>query len=338
MKCDFPECLTAFFSKYLELHRGLSRNTIASYSDTFLLLFAYYEEKLGRRPNKLTFDDISRESVIEFCQWLEDTRNSSSKTRNLRLTAIHSFFRFVEMRYPSKISLCREILSIPAKKHEKKLPIHLSDKEVKMLLAEPDIRTKQGIRDLAIMALLYDSGARVSELTKLKMSDIQLEGTATVRIVGKGLKQRIVPISPPTASIIKAYIKSIQPDVVFSDRTFFTNSSEGRLTRPGINYILDKYVQKARINNPGHFNTKVTAHVMRHTKATTLLLSGVSLIYIRDFLGHSSVVTSEVYAKTNPEFLRNAIEKNANNYGDSKRDYGVKEKEQLVEFLKAFRR
>jgi site-specific recombinase XerD len=302
------------------------------------LLFAFHEEKSGKYPDKLTFNDMSRDSVTEFCQWLEDARNSSVKTRNLRLTAIHSFFRFVEMRDPSKISLCREILSIPAKKHEKKLPIHISDKEVKMLLAEPDIRTKQGIRDLAIMALLYDSGARVSELTKLKMSDIQLDGTATVRIVGKGRKQRIVPISAPTANIIKAYIKTIRTDASFGERTLFMNKSGGQLTRPGVNYILDKYVQKARINNPGHFNAKVTAHVMRHTKATTLLLSEVSLIYIRDFLGHSSVVTTEVYAKTNPEFLRNAIEKNANNYGDLNNNYGVKEKGQLVEFLKAFRK
>jgi len=338
MKYDFAECLTAFFSKYLELQRGLSQNTIASYSDSFLLLFAYYEEKLGKRPDKLTFDDISRELIINFCQWLEDARNSSVKTRNLRLTAIHSFFRYVEMTDPSKISLCREILSITAKKCEKKLPVHISDKEVKMLLAGPDIRMKQGIRDLAILALLYDSGTRVSELTNLKMSDIRLDGTATIRIVGKGRKQRIIPLSPPTANIIKAYIRSSKVDVSFSDRTLFVNRSGRQLTRPGVNYILDKYVQKARISNPEYLNAKVTAHTMRHTKATTLLLSGVNLIYIRDFLGHSSVVTTEIYTKTNPEFLRKAVEKNASNYDDTEHNYGVKEKEQLTEFLKAFRR
>jgi len=336
-KHEFPECLTAFFSKYLELQRGLSTNTISSYSDTFLLLFAYYEEKHGKYPDKLTFEDINRESVIGFCQWLEDARNSCTKTRNLRLTAIHSFFRYVEMRDPSRISLCREILCIPTKKCEKKLPVHISDKEVKMLLAEPDIRTKQGLRDLAVMTLLYDSGARVSELINLKMSDIRLDGTATVRIIGKGRKQRIVPISQPSANIIKAYIKSDE-DASYGNRLLFLNRIGGQLTRPGINYILDKYVQKARINNPGYFNAKVTAHTMRHTKATTLLLSEVSLIYIRDFLGHSSVVTTEVYAKTNPEFLRNAIEKNANGYDTSERNYGAKEKGQLAEFLLAFRK
>ena len=337
MKNDFPEYLTSFFSKYLVLQKGLSENTISSYSDAFLLFFTFYEEKHNLRPTRLTLNKITREAVTDFCQWLEETRGSSIKTRNLRLTAFHSFFRYVAKLDPSKLAICKDIIDIPLKKCEKKLPVHLSDVEVKMLFAEPNIRTKKGIRDLAIMTVLYDTGARVSELIDIKISDVALVGTATICVTGKGRKQRIVPISLATSNIIKAYYKSNRIDVKRGNCPLFTNSRKDALTRPGINYILDKYVQKARINNPDYFKVNVTAHVMRHTKATNLLLSDVSLIYIRDFLGHSSVITTEHYAKSNPEFLRKAIEQNAESYTDGEDHYSHEEKEQLIDFLKAFR-
>jgi site-specific recombinase XerD len=241
------------------------------------------------------------------------------------------------MREPSKISTIKSILDIQMKKCDKKVPIHLSDDEVKLLFAEPNFRDKQGIRDLAILTVLYDSGVRVSELISLKMSDIRMNGTTTLRIIGKGRKQRLVPISSATASIIKAYYKAHNIDASNSARNLFVNSREEALTRPGVNYILNKYVQRARQNNPGYFNVKVTAHVMRHSKAVSLLLSEVSLIYIRDFLGHSSVVTTEHYARTNPEFLRRAIENNALNYVDVTNQYSQQEQDHLIEFLKSFK-
>lgn len=339
MKNDFPELLTSFFSQYLELQKGVSPNTVASYRDAFLLMFSYFKEAYRIPPDRITFQDITRDSIMGFCQWLEASRNSGIKTRNLRLTAIHSFFRYVEMQEPALLALCRGILDIPMKKCEKKPPVHLSDIEVKMLLAEPDTRTKEGIRDLAIMAVLYDTGARVSELTGLKILDIRMgSGTATVYITGKGRKMRIVPISSATAGIMKAYYSSNKIEISDTNRPVFTNARGEPLTRPGINYILDKYVQRAKRNNPDYFNVKVTAHVVRHTKATNLLLSNVNLVYIRDFLGHSSVITTEHYAKTNPEFLRRAIEKNAQNYNEEVNQYGQQEKESLAEFLKSFRK
>ena len=152
---DFSDYLTAFFSQYLELQRGLSQNTIASYSDAFLLLFKYFADNHNLSPDKIAFTHITRERVDDYCQWLETSRNSSVKTRNLRLTAIHSFFRYVAMREPSRISLVKSILDIQMKKCDKKVPIHLSDDEVKLLFAEPDFRKKQGIRDLAILTVLY---------------------------------------------------------------------------------------------------------------------------------------------------------------------------------------
>jgi site-specific recombinase XerD len=338
MKSDFPDYLTAFFTQYLELQRGLSQNTIASYSDAFLLLFAYFKENHNLNPDKIAFEHITRERIDDYCQWLETSRNSSIKTRNLRLTAIHSFFRYIAMREPTRISMIKSILDIKMKKSEKKVPVHLSDEEVKLLFAEPDYRKKQGIRDLAVLTVLYDSGVRVSELISLRIPDIRISGTTTLRIVGKGRKQRLVPISSATANIIKAYYKAYNIDMNISDRNLFVNSRGEALTRPGVNYILDKYVQQARHNNPGYFNVKVSAHVMRHSKAVSLLLSEVSLIYIRDFLGHSSVVTTEIYARTNPEFLRRAIENNALSYADDTTQYSQQEQDHLIQFLKSFRK
>jgi site-specific recombinase XerD len=339
MKTDFPELLTTFFSQYLELQKGLSPNTISSYSDAFLLLFAYYKETYGTPPDRITFQNISRDSIVGFCHWLESSRNSSIKTRNLRLAAIHSFFRYVETQDPSKLALCKGIIDIPMKKDDMKPPAHLSAEEVKLLLAEPDATKRRGIRDLAVMAVLYDTGARVSELIGLKIEDIRLDkGTATVKLTGKGQKQRIVPISTATANIVRAYYKSNKVETSNFRRTVFTNNCGEPLTRPGINYILDKYVCSARQRTPDKFKCKVTAHVMRHTKATLLLLSDVPLVYIRDFLGHSSVITTEVYAKTNPEFLRKAVETNAQNYNEQAEWHSDEEKESLIEFLKTFRK
>jgi len=337
IKADFPDYLTSFFSQYLKTQRGLSDNSISSYSDAFLLFFRYCKEAHELSPNQISFKMINTDLIYGYCQWLEEERKSSIKTRNLRLTAVHSFFRYVQMQMPEQSALCRDILNIPMKKCDKKPPVHLSDIEVKMLFAEPDIQTKKGIRDLAIMAVLYDSGARVSELTRLKIEDVNLPKTTTIRITGKGGKMRLVPISTETTEIIKAYYKSNKIDSSKVYRYLFVNKKGEALTRPGINYILNKYVQLARIHNPGYFNNHVTAHVMRHTKATNLLLSDVSLIYIRDFLGHSSVVTTEHYAKTNPEFLRKAIERNSENYMEGLDFYNESEKESLTEFLKAFR-
>jgi len=339
MKNNFPEFLTVFFNQYMELEKGLSGNTISSYSDSFLLFFSYYRDAYGIPPDKITFREITRERVTDFCLWLESERNSSIKTRNLRLTAIHSFFRYVEMHAPAELALCKEILGIPMKKCERKPPVHLSDTELKFLFAEPDIKEKKGIRDLCILTVLYDTGARVSELINLKTGDIRLDkSTTTVRLLGKGGKMRIVPISSSTASIIKAYYKSNKKELAATASPVFTNSRGEALTRPGVNYVLDKYVQLAREHHPDQFNSKVTAHVLRHSKATNLLLSDINLVYIRDFLGHSSTVTTEHYAKTNPEFLRRALEKNAKDYSTGLEHYSQREKDDLIEFLRSFRK
>ena len=285
MKNNLPNYLTAFFTKFLTLQKGLSEHTIASYSDTFILFFQFCQDVRHIRQRNIDFNIFNKELVADFCEWIESGRGCSVSTRNLRLTAIHSFCRYVQAGSPADASVCRDILNIPMKKSTMKPPTYLLDIEIKMLLSEPDVYTKDGIRDLAILALLYDSGSRVSELLNLSRGDLRITSKITIRITGKGNKMRLIPISPETGSIIKAYLKSNRIDMDQADAPMFYNRSGNRLSRPGLTYILQKYAVKARQHNPGYLEKDVTAHMIRHSKATHLLMSGVNLVYIRDFLG-----------------------------------------------------
>lgn len=337
MKNSFPKHLTAFFIKHLTLHKGLSENTIASYSDTFILFFQYCRESYSVRQEHIDFPFISKDLIIGFCNWIESERNCSVKTRNLRLTALHSFFRYVQTESPKYASICSDILAIPMKKGPKNPPQHLTDIEIKMLLAEPDVKKREGIRDLALLALLYDSGARISELINLSRGDLRISGKITIQVKGKGNKMRLIPVSPEAGNILKAYLKSNKIDMGQTESPLFFNRSHNHLTRPGVTYILRKYVKMAKDKNPGYFKKTVSAHIVRHSKATHLLLSGVNLIYIRDFLGHASVITTERYAKTNPEFMRKAIEESNADRMTRTEKYGTEEKRELTEFLKQYR-
>lgn len=337
MKNNFPDYLTAFFTKHLTLHKGLSGNTVASYSDTFILFFQFCQVMCNIKQESIDFTTFNKKLVSDFCDWIESGRGCSISTRNLRLTAIHSFCRYVQAESPAYSSVCRDIINIPMKKCIKKPPNHLLDVEIKMLLAEPDVHTKAGIRDLAILALLYDSGTRVSELLNLNRGDMRITTKTTIRVIGKGNKMRLIPISPETGSIIKAYLKSNRIDMAQADDPMFYNRSGNRLSRPGITYILQKYAVRAREQNPGYLEIDITAHMVRHSKATHLLMSGVNLIYIRDFLGHSSVITTERYAKTNPEFMRKAIEACSKNNILGTDAYSDEQKNELTEFLKKYR-
>jgi len=333
---DFPSLVTDFFSKHLSLLKGASPNTIASYSDSFLLLFRFCSERIKKKPEDLTLAMIDRDLIVGFCRWLEDERHCGAKTVNLRLTAIQSFFRFVQTQSPGHFEQCASIVSVPYKASVKKLPLHLSEDEMKLLLAQPDVRAAKGKRDLALISVLFDSAMRVSELTNLKTGDLHLSGSpATVQIVAKGGKLRQVPLCREVVAILKAYLAT-RPPLEHDEYVFMGNKGE-RLSRPGVNYILQKYVQKAKEVNPGLFQVHVTAHVLRHTKATLLLLNGVNLIYIRDLLGHASVTTTELYARSSPELLRKAVEGNAQAFEGQMRRYRKEQKEALIEFLQSYR-
>ena len=333
---DFGRYLSNYFLKYITQRTGYSDNTIKSYRDTFTIFLRYCNDVLRIKPEKLCFSKLNRKMIEEFLIWLEDTKNYSISTRNQRLAALHAFFRYLQIEAPEYMELCNSILSISSKKTPMVEMNYLSIAAIKELLTTPDISYKEGRRDLAILSLLYDSGARVQELADVLVGDIRIKGSATIRLTGKGNKTRIIPIMPQTINILKAYINDygLFNESKVSTPLFF-NKRQEKLTRAGISYILNKYIEIARKKCPDLFPNKVSPHIFRHSKAMHLLESGVNLIYIRDFLGHSSVTTTEIYAKSNPEVKRKAIEQ-ASLHVIPDEKFTKKEKNDLLSWLKEF--
>ncbi|MCD7809081.1 MAG: site-specific integrase [Erysipelotrichaceae bacterium] len=310
--------------------KNVSQNTLKTYRDTFVQLLSFMNEKKHIKSNKLKIDDFSFDVVNEFLQWLEETKKISASTRNNRLAAIKSFFRYVSYREPRYIKICSSILEIP-KQTENKIPMnYLTIEGYKELLHVFDKKCKTDLRGLCIITLLYESGARVSELCNIKLCDLNLEKPCTVVLFGKGRKMRRVPIDYSVAAIIKEYIQKY--DVQKEDYLFF-NARKEKLTREGINYILQKYFKTAKNINPSIFPDKISPHCIRHSRAMHLLENGVNLIYIRDLLGHSSVTTTEIYSKANPEIKRKHIEKAAIQM-EINDNYSVEDKDKLEIWLK----
>ncbi len=231
------------------------------------------------------------------------------------------------------IDTFQAVLDIPPKKGSSKTVDYLTVEANTLLLKEPNFDSYSGIRDLAILSLLYESGCRVQELINLKYGDLSPASPATIMVTGKGNKTRIIPISSKAVSILNKYTAVYK--ISDSTEMLFTNKQSRPLTRSGIAYILRKHSDSARVKNPQIFGTAaIHPHVLRHSKAMHLLESGVNLIYIRDFLGHSSVITTEIYAKANPKIKRKYLESAASNIDISVNKFSEKEKETLLEWLK----
>lgn len=330
---SFQQLLSSYFLKYIPERTGYSSNTIKSYRDTFILLFQYHES-LNKPLAKISLEKISLKYIENFLVWLECEKKYSASSINQRLAAIHAFFKYVQKEHPEYIELCTLVLSIKSKKISVVPMNYFSVEAIKLLLSLPDSRSTEGRRDLAILTLLYDSGARVQELADLTFGDVRTMKPATAKLIGKGNKARIIPIMPQTLAVINAYISDCKRKMgaIYSQPLFFNKSGE-KLTRAGIAYILEKYVDSARNIRQDLFPCKVSPHTMRHSKSMHLLEGGVNLIYIRDFLGHASVVTTEIYAKSNPEVKRKAIEVASQNVIPEE-DYSDEQKEEMMEWLK----
>lgn len=327
---NFGFYITKFFSEYLPSHLGASINTVKSYRDTFVQFISFFEEKYKIKSTKLSFDDITVPSVEDFLLWLEEEKRVSMATRNQRLAAIHSFFKYIQHREPACFNLCTSILSIEFKKTPSSVVSYLSLDEIKILFSLPNKNIKQEYRDLTMLVILYDTGARVQELIDLKLQQIRLDSKPIVYLQGKGNKTRVVPIGNDTANIIKKYITD--NEITTPNDNLFKNKQQKPLTRAGVNYVLNKYIEIGRKQKPNFFKKTVSPHCMRHSKAMHLLEAGVNLIYIRDFLGHVSVTTTEVYAKTNPELKRKFLEENSVSLGVTSK-YSKQNKEDLLQWL-----
>ena len=279
-KTDFTKALTAYFSTYLPLTCGVSPNTCNSYRDAFKLILLYFQEEKGVPANSIELRMLNRNLVSDFLDWLEAQRKVSVTTRNQRLAAMKAFAHYVQYRNPEYLENCTDIITMRPKKHEKPVIPFLTEDELKALLAQPDPSTRHGLRDLTLLSLLYDSGARVQEITDLQLKDIRLTNPAMVTLTGKGRKARQVPLMKETCTLLDTY-------------------------------ILKKYVSKAELDGSAR---NISPHGLRHTKAMHLLRAGVNMIYIRDFLGHVDISTTEVYARIDAEMKRKVFEEKVPNF------------------------
>ncbi len=261
---DFSKYLTGFLTNYLPYERGASKNTISSYRDTFVLFILFMEQKKNVSINKLTINAINKQSVVDFLNWLQAGRNNSNATRNLRLAAMHSFFKYIQYFAPENLYEYQGILSIKVKKKEKPAINYLVLDGIKLLLEQPDRTTLKGRRDLALLSLLYDTGARVQEIIDLSPSALHLDKPVTIRVTGKGNKTRIIPLLEGQVRILKSYIaeNNLSKPYVGSYPLFF-NSRKEKLTRAGVTYILLKYADLARQINQSLIPAKLSCHSLR---------------------------------------------------------------------------
>lgn len=307
---NFQYYISKYFTTYLHAERNMSTHTIASYADTFKLFFKYFENVLQKRTDKIMLDDITRENIINFLDWLENERHVNISSRNVRLSAIHSFVRYIQSEDPEHVFEYKKILGIRNKKYKTADIPYLSVNQIKVIINATDPITQQGFRDKVLLTVLYDTAARVDELIHLTLDDVRLDKPATITLTGKGNKIRIVPIMGNTVELLQKHISLIKSSSKYqpSQKYLFTNRSHNILTRAGISCIIDKYVKKVNTTEK-IINIKVHPHTFRHSKAVHLLESGIELIYIRDFLGHSSVKTTEIYARVCTRNKREALEK-----------------------------
>ena len=306
---DFALRLRAFLTDYLPAQRGLSPNTISGYRYAFVLLLRYCREVCKLRVERVHLEQIDAALVVNFLEYLEHERGSSASTRNHRLAAIHSFFRYVQTEDPQQLGHCQRILAIPQRRISHGEPTYLIVEDLAALLGQPDRSTRAGRRDAVLLTVLYDTGARVQELVDLCVRDVRLGTPAMIRLTGKGRKIRLVPLMASTASALARYrSEEGLDDPTRALEPLFRNQRGSRFSRWGVAYLVKKYSDQARSARPT-LPAKVTPHTLRHTKAMHLLQAGNPAIVVRDILGHADIQSTEVYAKADLEMKRRALEK-----------------------------
>jgi len=300
--------LKDFFYNYLPGLRGMSPHTILNYRDSLKLFLRFLIQKKNISVSELTIEGIGPNEVIGFLNYLEKTRGNSASTRNIRLSALHSFFRYLAHQYPEHLNLSQRILNIPFKRTSTQAIEYLEFEEVTALLKSVDRGKLNGRRDYALLLFMFNTGARVQEIVDLKAKDLQLSKPFMVHIFGKGRKERICPIWPETAGVLREYLKEQGMDFRES-LPIFLNHLGKPLTRFGIGYILKKYLHKAAKIRASLKNKRLHPHSMRHSTAVHLLKSGVDLATIANWLGHNSVNTTNKYATMDLEMKQKALAK-----------------------------
>lgn len=305
---NFPELLEAFFTERLMHQRQASEHTIASYRDTFCLIFSFALQQLKKAPSELSIEDLNAPFIVEFLHHLEEERKNSSRTRNVRLAAIHSFFKYIALREPKHSALIQRVLAIPSKRYTRKAIEFLTRQEIDALLAAPDQNTWTGRRDQTLLLLAVQTGLRVSELIALQRQDVVIGTRGHVRCIGKGRKERCVPLRKETLKALKSWLEENKSSP--NDRVF-TNARGGSLSRDGVEYLLAKHLSVARKQCPSLEKKPVSPHVLRHSAAMDLLNHGVDRTVIALWLGHESVETTQIYIHASLELKEKALARTA---------------------------
>jgi site-specific recombinase XerD len=300
-----PYWLNAFFHEWLGEQRNCSRHTVLSYRDTWRLYLRFVARRRHHLVSALTFADLNADEVLAFLKYVELERGASIGTRNCRLAAIRSFYRFVADREPLAAAQCAAVLRIPIKKAPRPVLAYLDSEEVTAILGQPDRSTMEGQRDHALLALLYNTGARIQEALDLCPSSIRLAAPAQVKLYGKGRKERICPLWPETAKLLAALMKrQPRPD----DEPLFVNRYGRPLSPAGVRFKLAHYVQAAAKALPSLQRKRVHPHTFRHTAGVQLVAAGVDVTVIRSWFGHVSLDTTNHYARANIATKRHALE------------------------------
>lgn len=303
---DFPRLLAAFFTERLMQQRQASPHTIASYRDTFRLLVQYAERQLHKAPAQLAIDDFDTPFIGAFLEHLETQRHNSARTRNTRLAAIHSFFRYVALQEPRYIALAQRILAMPSKRYTRRPVAFLTQTEVAALLKAPEPKTRAGRRDRTLLLVAVQTGLRASELITLRCEDVMLGAGAHLRCQGKGRKERCTPLRKDAVTVLRAWLKERRgapADPVFP------NQRGGPLSHDGLGYLLAKHLANAQARCPSLKKKRVSPHTLRHTAAMDLLQNGVDRAVIALWLGHESVETTYIYLHADLELKEQAMAK-----------------------------
>jgi site-specific recombinase XerD len=298
--------LSSFLREYLPRDRGASVHTCDGYATTFLILAGFAAQRLKVKPSQLEIEHLDAPLLLAFLGYLEKERRNSTSTRNARLAAIHSFFRYIEYRVASCLEQARQIHAIPVKKKDQKLINYLTRDELQALLNAPDPRKASGVRDRAMLHLMYAAGLRVSELVALQVDDLVGHPPSSIRVLGKGRRERVLPLWKETAAALKSWL-AIRP--ADGGRDLFFNASDKAMTRFGFKYILAKHVATATIKQPSIAKKHVTPHVLRHTCAMHTLQATGDVRKVSLWLGHASIQSTEIYLRADPTEKLEALTK-----------------------------
>jgi site-specific recombinase XerD len=300
--------LQAFFADRLVKQQQVSPHTICAYRGTFRLLLGFLQQRLGKAPSTLLLQDLDSRIIIEFLEHLETHRHNHARTRNARLAAIRSFFRYLALREPAESGLIQQVLAIPEKRAPRVELTFLESEEIQSLLAAPNRRSWIGRRDHALLLLLVQTGLRVSESTRLKCQDVQLEAGAHVHCIGKGRKERCTPLTQETVAVLRAWLRELEAP---PSAPLFPSRRRTSLSSDAVESLVDKYTFVAQGKCASLRTKHITPHVLRHTCAMRLLMAGVDCSVIALWLGHESYETTQIYLHADLSMKERAIARTA---------------------------